>query len=359
MELRYRLADAVNDGLKAIPGLHPLIKRTALLLRRMKGNPVNYEPHAGAAGQSPSNTSSWLPTAKKLAATTEIPVGTGGQQPESTKGDCHVPHTAQSAELPIPPLEMRELVGPTELSWFDNSDGRLVFPELPDPKVYREVFDFGCGCGRLARQLIQQRPRPQRYLGIDLHRGMIQWCQKNLQPAAPNFEFLHHDVANVFFNPGECKPRMAPFPASDGEFTLVTALSVFTHLTEDQTKHYLAECARVLGPDGILVATWFLFDKADFPMMQEWDNALYMQYLDPSAAVMYDRAWVRQTARALGFTIFGLTAPTVRGFQWLLLMTRKPDAVELKLPPDRAPRGAVRLDRGIPRKAPAAIGLEP
>ena len=78
-----------------------------------------------------------------------------------------------SNELPMPPLEMRELVGPTDPSSFDNPTGDLIYPYLPE-SAYESVLDFGCGCGRVARQLIQQRVRPLHYLDIDLHRGMIQ-----------------------------------------------------------------------------------------------------------------------------------------------------------------------------------------
>jgi hypothetical protein len=90
------------------------------------------------------------------------------------------------------------------------------------------VFDFGCGCGRIARQLMQQSPRPQRYVGIDLHRGMIEWCRENLAPHAPGFEFQHHDVFNPGLNPGTDMrpPRTRPFPVGDRAFTLVNAWSV-------------------------------------------------------------------------------------------------------------------------------------
>ena len=54
--------------------------------------------------------------------------------------------------------------------------------------------------------LIQQRPRPARYLGIDVHRGMIEWCRENLTPFAPSFEFMHHDVFSRGLNPGDGKP---------------------------------------------------------------------------------------------------------------------------------------------------------
>jgi SAM-dependent methyltransferase len=116
--------------------------------------------------------------------------------------------------LPIPPLEMRELVGPTDAAAFDNPNLDLVYPYLPQ-EAYAEVFDFGCGCGRIARQLLQQVPRPRRYVGIDLHRGMIKWCSDNLAPVAPHFEFQHHDVFNLSFNPETDKSRVRPFPVED------------------------------------------------------------------------------------------------------------------------------------------------
>src|SRR5262245_62093652 len=93
--------------------------------------------------------------------------------------------------LPVPPFEMRQLVGPTDPAMFDNPSGAPVFAGLPDG-AYDNVFDFGSGCGRLARQMMQQSPRPAAYRGIDLHQGMVRWCQENLTPANPNFTFEHH-----------------------------------------------------------------------------------------------------------------------------------------------------------------------
>jgi SAM-dependent methyltransferase len=191
-------------------------------------------------------------------------------------------------ELPFPPFEMRQLVGPTDESAFDNPTGGLVFGDLP-PEQFRSILDFGCGCGRLARQFIQQTPRPDRYEGMDLHAGMIRWASENLAPKASGFNFTHHDVWYPAFNPGEDKPHFAAFPFADGEFSFVIAHSVFTHLTQDQTESYLAEMARVLEPDGVLQCTWFLFEKQDFPMMQEEQNTLFINEYDVRNAVIYDR----------------------------------------------------------------------
>lgn len=124
---------------------------------------------------------------------------------------------------------MRTLVGPTADEQFDNPTGAPVHGI--DPDRYRSVLDFGCGCGRIARQMIQQRPRPERYAGLDLHPGMIRWCQDNLASHAPGFAFHHRDVRYEPFNPGPDKPLSAPFPFAASEFTLVVAHSVFTHLT--------------------------------------------------------------------------------------------------------------------------------
>ncbi len=308
-ELRYRIADAINDRLKSIPLLHATAKGAAHWLQHRRD----------------------VQAIKKTRHVT-------GMQPAPASQPTH--NAANVGELPMPPLEMRRLVGPTDLALYDNPNGELVYPYLA-PESFRRFFDFGCGCGRVARQLILQRPRPELYVGIDLNAPLIDWCNDNLRPVAPEFSFYHHDVFNVTLNPSRDKPLTAPFPAQDSQFTLVNAISVFTHLTERQAEYYLRECARILRPDGVLHASWFLFNKADHPMMDASSNALYVSYTDPSAAVIFDRKWVRDTARAMGLTIFQVIAPTIRGYQWLVLMTRRKDVPEIELPEDTAPRGIV------------------
>ena len=114
--------------------------------------------------------------------------------------------------LPLPPLEMRQLVGPLEDASYDNATGSDVFPDVAD-KTYGAVFDFWCGCGRIARQLIQQTRPPSRYVGLDHHAGMVRWCLSRTSPhSLRQFSFVHHDVADKGFNPGAGKPASPPFP---------------------------------------------------------------------------------------------------------------------------------------------------
>ena len=250
------------------------------------------------------------------------------------------PGVAADEPLPFPPEEMRRLVGPVELSFFDNPTRAPVFGGLP-AEAYESVLDFGCGCGRIARQLIQQDPRPRRYLGIDLHRGMIQWCQRNLAPQAEGFRFEHHDVYNRGLNPGG-NEAVRPFPAEDRSFTLVNAWSVFTHLLQSQVPHYLSEVARVLRPDGYFHSTWFLFDKSEFPMMQAFQNALYINDVDPTNAVIFDRRWMVERAAEHRLKVVAATPPVVRGYQWILVFAdRSHPAPEVELPEDMAPKGNV------------------
>ena len=262
---------------------------------------------------------------------------------------------APSEPLPLPPLEMRKLVGPTDVADFDNSTGDPVYPYLP-PHAFERVFDFGCGCGRVARRLIQQRPQPQRYVGIDLHHGMVAWCRTNLTPFAPQFEFHHHDVYNFHFNP-DGSAETLPVPVDDGSFSLVEALSVFTHLTQEQTPHYLAEAARVLERDGYLHSSWFLFERRHFPLLHRDNAALYVSYRDPSAAVLYERDWVRAEAADAGLVISTIIPPRVRGHQWLLVMTpRRAGVEEAAFPPDAAPEGEATAP--LMPDNPSRIGLD-
>ncbi len=348
--MRYRLVDFINDRLRFLPPLHRALK--SALGRVSVGEAVaqRAEPAAPTEpttvqGAPPEHGAAFSRPAKPgdlPAGGEEVPVG----QPAISLD-----------ALPFPPLEMRELIGTADLAAFYNPAGNLVCDYL-DASLYEKVFDFGCGCGRVARQLLQQRPAPKMYVGIDLHAGMIRWCQRNLQPAAPHFSFRHHDVFDVMFNPNPGSPATAPFPVGDSQFTLVNAHSVFTHLTQEQAPYYLQQCARILTPDGVLHASWFLFDKQDHPMMHEHHNVLYLSYQHPGAAVLFDKQWVKDIAHAAGLKICRIIPPWVRGHQWVVMMTRRQDVQEPEFPPDDAPRGWVRPPTGSGRH-PSTIGEEP
>jgi SAM-dependent methyltransferase len=255
--------------------------------------------------------------------------------------------------LPIPPFAMRQLVGPTDEAAFDNPHKGPILGV--DERHFDAVLDFGCGCGRLARQMLQQRVRPRRYVGFDLHPGMVRWCRENLSPHASDFTFRHHDVDNMTFNPGTDKPAVLPMPAEDGAFSLVIALSVFTHTIQSHAEYYLREVARVLRADGVLAASFFLFDKKYFPMMHDFQNALYISLEDPWNAVIFDRRWLEENLRNLGLGIVRAEPPGVRGFQWLLhIRPLACDQPIVSLPDEEGPFG--RIPPPIPDAPPSTIG---
>jgi SAM-dependent methyltransferase len=259
-------------------------------------------------------------------------------------------------ELPIPPLEMRQLVGVSDVSLFDNPERALVVPNVP-ADLYASVFDFGCGCGRIARKLLQQNPKPKQYMGIDLHAGMIKWCQDNLTACDSAFQFSHHDIFNAGFNPGADKSKILDFPAGDKTFSLILAWSVFTHLTQSQAEHYIKECARILRPDGIIVSTWFLFEKRYFPMMQDFQNALYINEYDLINAVIFDREWLQLMLSREGLSVVHVSPPSVRGFQWEIhLSPSSAGRPAVALPVDRAPFG--HIPPPVIPKDPSRIGVE-
>jgi SAM-dependent methyltransferase len=242
--------------------------------------------------------------------------------------------------IPMPPFEMRELVGPTDEGFFDNPTGAVPIPGITQDDC-SSIFDFGCGCGRMARQLLQMARPPDRYLGIDLHRGMISWCRQHLEPLHAGFRFHHHDVYNRSFNP-LAEAQTAPFPVGGERFRVVLAWSVFTHLLQDQVEFYLREAARSLEPNGTLVSTWFLFDRAGFPMLQASQAALYINPVDLSNAVIFDREWFQRVARDVGLTISDVKPPAIRGYAWEIQMRPSDSGIHVvDFPPDNAPIGSL------------------
>jgi SAM-dependent methyltransferase len=96
------------------------------------------------------------------------------------------------------------------------------------------ILDFGCGCGRVTR--FWHGATKARICGTDYNQQLIEWCQQNLPFAA--------------FGANQLTP---PLTYDDGEFDLIYAFSVFTHLTEDLQAPWMVELTRVLKPGGHLL----------------------------------------------------------------------------------------------------------
>lgn len=234
---------------------------------------------------------------------------------------------------PMPPREIRALVGrPNAESFAGTPDDEETLGLVPR-EAFASVLDFGCGCGRVTRTLIERR-LVRRYLGIDCNLPMVTWCQTNLAPLHRGLSFQHHDVHNPALNPSATETTL-PLPGAG--YTLVLASSVFTHLPQREAEHYLAEIARVLAPDGVMLATFFFFDKSQFPMMQDFQHAVYINQDDPTNAVIFTREWLQQQLQRHGLVIRRVLTPPVRHFQWRLLIGKGHADAAASWPEDTAP----------------------
>src|SRR4051812_15845591 len=120
-----------------------------------------------------------------------------------------------------------------------NLQWELVKSLLPDDWSFagKRVLDFGCGVGRMLLPATEQNP-PAQYYGCDVHAPSIEWLSKNV-PAG----------TRVFVS-----PEWPPLDLPDGQFDLIYAFSVFTHLDESWSA-WLVELHRLLNEDGILIVT--------------------------------------------------------------------------------------------------------
>jgi ectoine hydroxylase-related dioxygenase (phytanoyl-CoA dioxygenase family) len=248
-------------------------------------------------------------------------------------------------KLALPPVSLRKTVGPIEDGFYENPGGVPIFGDAVPEEKFEAVFDFGCGCGRNARQMMLMKRRPNRYLGIDLNREAINWCTANLGVHDQAFEFQHFDVFNAQLNPQEWKAERSytlAFPTSR-RYTLVNAHSVFTHITEPSIGFYLGEVARVLDLGGVFRSTWFLFDKRGFPMMQEFQNCLYINLEDATNATIFDYRFLENLFSKVGLVIHRITPPVIRGFQWELIASHLAAGQSpAEFPEDVAPIGICR-----------------
>jgi SAM-dependent methyltransferase len=215
------------------------------------------------------------------------------------------------------------LVPPRRLQFVGRGDFAEVGDEfaghlrlLADLGPSDRVLDVGCGIGRMARPLarVLDAAAGGAYEGFDVNREAVGWCRRRYRRSHPHFRFRVADLYNRRYHPrGAASAAEYRFPYDDGSFDLVIAVSVLTHLLEEEADRYLAESARVLAPGGRLFVTFFLLDetsraliasgRAGLPFLDAAGHVAVLSDDLPEEAVAYDAGWVRERLAAHGLRL--------------------------------------------------------
>jgi SAM-dependent methyltransferase len=163
------------------------------------------------------------------------------------------------------------------------------------------ILDIGCGSGRIAYALAGSPTVQQlqtEYVGIDVDRTVIRWCQRHITPMNARFHFVHADCYNPSYNPlGKIAAAEYRFPHSDSSFDLILLTSVFTHVLPAELRQYLAEVRRLLAPGGMAYTTFFFMNHAASRTVRfPYSHGHYAVNREdsPTNAVAYDETFVRQ-----------------------------------------------------------------
>ena len=143
--------------------------------------------------------------------------------------------------FPLPPVpNIKRVIGDTDATRFAMG-GAMIFKNIESLlsemelgwQDFPRVLDWGCGAGRVTRYMLGETSC--NVTGADIDPDNIAWCRASY----PGARF-------------ETVPLRPPTMFDDGEFDLVTGLSVMTHLQEDDQWRWLAELRRITRPGALL-----------------------------------------------------------------------------------------------------------
>jgi SAM-dependent methyltransferase len=106
-----------------------------------------------------------------------------------------------------------------------------------DFSSFKDILDFGSGCGRVVQNFRNQCGLCNLY-ATDIDPDLVDWGKNNL--------------SGIQWSVNEHRP---PLPFDDNAFDLIYGISVFTHLDEDFQHAWLRELHRVARPGATLILT--------------------------------------------------------------------------------------------------------
>ncbi len=177
-----------------------------------------------------------------------------------------------------------------------------------------DVLDIGCGPGAMVPEIARRLGPGRRYVGFDVHEPSIRWCRSNFG-GDQRLSFKLAAVASPYGSRSGLPSGDYRFPFEDSAAGLILAKSVFTHLFEEDTRHYLKEIRRTLKPGRAAIVTAFLFEprtrrilasRTGFPVWRR-PAALALD-LRPTSGVAYERAFFLEMVEGAGLRVQWMSA---------------------------------------------------
>ena len=205
---------------------------------------------------------------------------------------------------PAPPPDLRVGIGDGEYWETGEAVASHIIETCGDLNGLR-VLDIGCGTGRVAYFLAEALGETGSYVGFDVQKAYIDWCRKKLRLDSKRFEFRHIPLYSSTYNlASRSKAEALEFPWPEGEFDLVIATSLFTHLMPEATAQYAAEAYRVLRPGGRLFATFYVLNDQSNELLADEETETHPSFEvvhswgrveseeSPEDAVAFDEEWL-------------------------------------------------------------------
>jgi len=114
----------------------------------------------------------------------------------------------------------------------------------------KNLLDMGCG-NKFTQAILGGGLPINRYVGIDIHPGLIEFLQANVTD--DRFTFYTSNTQNAMYNPGgEPLSENTRLPVEEQSFDYICLFSVFTHLAPNDYVLMLKLLRRYIKPEGNL-----------------------------------------------------------------------------------------------------------
>ena len=185
----------------------------------------------------------------------------------------------------LPPLHLRWDAGPLRGFVSSAAEYRVYLKLFAGLTLSSRVLDIGCGCGQTALELMDQLGPEGTYVGCDINREAIAWCNRHISARDHRFSFHHINVRNGMYNPNGSTPAEEYlFPVIWGKFDIILLKSVFTHLKQTESERYMAQLPAFLAPGGCCLVSFFLMNDVQRALAAKGENRIQFIARDGAAA---------------------------------------------------------------------------